>query len=68
MRTRNNQLLYSVSETLLLLKIGRTKLYEEIAKGQIKALKSGQRTLIPAKSIKNWVNSLPSIPPKKHGG
>lgn len=62
------QPLYSVPETLALLKIGRTKLYEEVAAGRIKAVKSGQRTLVPAQSIKDWIESLPTLPVKRQEG
>ena len=41
------------------LSISRSKLYEEVAAGRIKALKAGSRTLIPVASIDAWLNSLP---------
>jgi excisionase family DNA binding protein len=62
-----NQPLYSVPETLALLKIGRTLFYKEVAAGRIKAVKSGQRTLVPAQSIKDWIESLPALPVKSQG-
>ena len=40
-----------VSEACVSLSISRSKLYEEVAAGRIKALKAGSRTLIPVASI-----------------
>ena len=37
-----------VSEACASLSITRSKLYEEVAAGRIKALKAGSRTLIPS--------------------
>jgi excisionase family DNA binding protein len=48
-----------VSEACASLSISRSKLYEELAAGRLKALKAGSRTLIPTKSIDDWLNSLP---------
>jgi excisionase family DNA binding protein len=59
MPTLENQLL-SVSEASKTLGIGRTKVYEEINAGRLKARKFGKRTLIPMQSIKAWTENLPS--------
>ncbi len=40
-----------VREACVSLSISRSKLYEEVAAGRIKALKAGSRTLIPVASI-----------------
>jgi excisionase family DNA binding protein len=55
------RLAYSVNDTCKTLSIGKTKLYEEIAAGRIKPLKSGKRTLIPADQIAGWLSSLPHL-------
>jgi excisionase family DNA binding protein len=39
--------------------IGRTTLYELIGAGKIEARKAGNRTLIPAESLKAYIDSLP---------
>jgi excisionase family DNA binding protein len=48
-----------VREACVSLSISRSKLYEEVAAGRIKALKAGSRTLIPVASIDAWLSSLP---------
>ena len=48
-----------VREACVSLSISRSKLYEEVAAGRLRALKSGARTLIPMASIDAWLNSLP---------
>ena len=39
--------------------LGRTTLYELIGAGKIEARKSGNRTLIPADSLRSYIASLP---------
>jgi excisionase family DNA binding protein len=39
--------------------IGRTSLYELIGAGKIEARKAGNRTLIPAESLRAYIASLP---------
>jgi excisionase family DNA binding protein len=48
-----------VREACVSLSTSRSKLYEEVAAGRIKALKAGSRTLIPTTSIQAWLSSLP---------
>jgi excisionase family DNA binding protein len=50
----------SVNEACASLSISRSKLYEEVAAGRLKALKAGSRTLIPIASCDAWLNSLPA--------
>lgn len=40
--------------------IGRTSLYELIGAGKIEARKAGNRTLIPAESLRAYLASLPA--------
>jgi excisionase family DNA binding protein len=49
----------SVNETCVSLSISRSKLYEEVAAGRLRALKAGSRTLIPVASIDAWLSNLP---------
>lgn len=44
--------------------IGRTKAYEEIQAGRLKARKSGVRTIILAADAEAWVNNLPELSSK----
>src|SRR5262245_29415640 len=39
--------------------ISRSKIYEEIAAGRLKAVKCGSRTLVPYESGQTWLNNLP---------
>jgi excisionase family DNA binding protein len=50
-----------VREACVTLSISRSKLYEEVAAGRLRALKAGSRTLIPVASIDAWLNSLPDV-------
>lgn len=51
-----------VSEACASLSISRSKLYEELAAGRLKAFKCGSRTLIPTAEIKAWLDGLPQKP------
>ena len=48
-----------VRQACVALSISRSKLYEEVAAGRLRALKAGSCTLIPMASIDAWLNSLP---------
>ena len=54
-----DKLAYSIDEAVKILPIGKTKLYEEIKAGRIKASKFGARVLIPTTSMQEWLSSLP---------
>jgi hypothetical protein len=41
--------------------IGRTKAYEEINAGRLKARKAGRRTLITADDAEDWLSHLPAL-------
>ena len=41
--------------------IGKTKLYEAINSGKLKARKAGKRTLILADDLRHYLSSLPLI-------
>lgn len=41
--------------------ISRSKAYEEIAAGRLKAKKCGSKTIIPYASSEAWLNGLPEI-------
>ncbi|MGQ0741908.1 MAG: excisionase family DNA-binding protein [Alphaproteobacteria bacterium] len=60
----SDQLAVSVSRAAQMVGIGRTTLYAEIAKGSLKAIKCGHRTLIPIPELTGWLGRLPPIPTK----
>jgi hypothetical protein len=41
--------------------IGRTKAYEEINAGRLKARKAGRRTIITADDAEEWLSRLPAL-------
>ena len=51
---------YSPKDACAALGIGMTSLYLEIARGRIEARKAGNRTLIPAASLLDYLAALPN--------
>ena len=49
----------SISEACAVAGIGRTKLYQAIADGHLKARKCGKRTLILRGDLRDFLTSLP---------
>jgi excisionase family DNA binding protein len=41
--------------------VGRTKVYEEIKAGRLKARKAGRRTIIGDEAAEEWWRSLPEL-------
>jgi Helix-turn-helix domain len=41
--------------------IGRTKAYEEINAGRLRARKAGRRTIITADDAEDWLSRLPAL-------
>ena len=58
---------YSLDSFTVAFNIGRTKAYEEIKKGKLKARKLGARTIITHEDAMAWLNTLPELV-KKQGG
>jgi excisionase family DNA binding protein len=54
-------LAFPMSEVKARLGISRSKAYEEVAAGRLKAVKCGTRTLIPYASGEAWLNNLPEV-------
>ncbi|MGH7046804.1 MAG: helix-turn-helix domain-containing protein [Stellaceae bacterium] len=52
---------YDVATVCRRASIGRTKLYEEIAAGRLRALKLGRRTLILRRDYDRWLAGLPAL-------
>ena len=57
-----NQMSYTLDEAVKLTGLGKTRLYEELNTGRLKAVKIGRRTLIPHDSLQDWIKTLPSYP------
>ena len=55
------KLAYTPREACDALRIGRTKLYELFASGDLKAVALGGKTLIPRDELENFMASLPAI-------
>jgi excisionase family DNA binding protein len=45
-------------------RICKTRVYELIAAGELRAVKCGRRTLIDAQSLRDYLASLPRLPAK----
>ena len=58
-------LAYTISEACSAAAIGRTALYEAISRGELRAKKRGRRTLVMADDLRQWLDGLPRITPKK---
>lgn len=58
------KLMFTMKEASVGLGVGKTTLYAAIAEGRLAAVKLGNRTLIPADSLRTWLASLPSVRPK----
>ena len=54
---------HTIKEACELMKIGTTKLYQEINAGRLEAKKFGRKTLILDSSIRKWLNDLPDFTP-----
>ena len=54
-------LAFPMSEVQDRLGISRSKAYEEIAAGRLKAVKCGSRTLITCECARSWLNHLPPM-------
>jgi hypothetical protein len=52
----------SVAEFCQRYSTGRTRAYEEIKAGRLRARKCGKRTVISADDAELWLGSLPSVP------
>jgi excisionase family DNA binding protein len=49
----------TVSEACAMAALGRTKIYEAISEGRLKARKCGKRTLILKNELRQFLESLP---------
>jgi excisionase family DNA binding protein len=58
-------LAYTLREACEAIRVGRTKFYELLAAGDIKAVALGGKTLIPRASLEAYLAQLPPIPLQK---
>jgi excisionase family DNA binding protein len=49
---------YSISEFCNIYQLGRTKAYQQIKSGRLKAVKVGSRTIIRADDAEQWLAAL----------
>jgi excisionase family DNA binding protein len=61
MNWKPEPLVYTVEESLDILRMSRDRFYRFIRDGNIKALKAGRRTLIPASELQRFVDELPTM-------
>lgn len=53
-------MLLTIPEACAMIRVGRTKLYQLLNEGEIKAVKIGKKTLIPGSDLQKWQDSLPT--------
>ena len=53
--------LLRINDACRVIGLGRSKLYQLIATGEIEAVKIGTRTLVPMASLERFIRSLPSM-------
>jgi excisionase family DNA binding protein len=52
------KLAYSVEEAIEVTTVGRSKLYELMATGQLESVQVGRRRLIPAEALRRFMDGL----------
>lgn len=63
----NSKFALRISEVVQSSGVGRTKIYEAIRSGGLRAVKNGRTTLILADDIDRWLKSLPEHKPSPGG-
>ena len=58
----SRRLAYRLREAYEALGVGRTKFYQLLAAGDIKAVALGSKTLIPSAELEAYLAGLPAIP------
>lgn len=60
--------LYSIPEIIEMAGIGRTRLYQELNSGKLKAVKIGKRTCVTKPDLETWLSKLEEYLPEKQRG
>jgi len=58
----------TVNEFCAWARIGRTRFYEIIKSGELRAVKHHRRTFVPTKAADEWLESLPPYRPQNDQG
>jgi excisionase family DNA binding protein len=58
---REGVLVCTIKEACRRTGLGRTRIYQAIGSGELRAMKCGQRTLIEMDGIRRWISSLPTV-------
>tara|TARA_R110000868_G_scaffold305573_7_gene566634 strand:- start:16693 stop:16938 length:246 start_codon:yes stop_codon:yes gene_type:complete len=61
MSTKMTPAVLTINEFSEWAKTGKTKIYEEIGSGALRAIKIGRRTLIPMDAALSWLNAQPTV-------
>ena len=54
-------LAFSIDQIVAISSVGRTKVYEAIARGDLVARKAGRRTIVLYADAQNWLQGLPHV-------
>jgi excisionase family DNA binding protein len=57
-------LAYRIPDAMAAIGIGRTKIYELVAQGHLRAIRVAGRTLIDAASLRELVTTAPTLAPR----
>lgn len=58
-------MLYSIEDVIARTSLGRSKIYELLASGQLGSVKVGRRRLVPAVSLEEFVEGLRGAPAQR---
>lgn len=61
MSEMTNRIAYSVDEAATQSNLCRDKIYRAIREGNLRAVKAGRRTIIPAESLRQFIENLPPL-------
>jgi excisionase family DNA binding protein len=60
-RFMQNPIALRISEVCAASRIGRTRVYEAIKRGELRARKNGRATLVLQTDLVEWLNNLPPL-------
>ena len=62
MAENTRKIALSIRECTVLVGVGRSFLYNEIAAGRLVAKKAGRRTIVSRDDLSDWLSRLPDVP------